>query len=175
MPTASQRIRSQIRVRMSEGKRKFEAITPEARAKHRARMNAAHAITPTFHTTKYGQELRLEGMNFNDGMKVSREATSAGHPMAGTQCILKGSMDRNNFPHWPLYFSQGCPRMPIASKKIGMLAIQQCKLIWPDLTFNAPVDKVDKWPVRSLYMMHLTSHSRTLFRTGRFDRLRNRP
>ena len=160
---------------MSAGKRKFEAITPEARAKHRARMNADHAITPTFHTTKFGQELRLEGMLFNDGMRVSREATSAGHPMAGTPCMLKGSMDRSNYPHWPLYFSQGCPRMPIASKKIGMLAIQQCKLIWPDLTFNAPVDKVDEWPVRSLYMMHLTSHSRTLFRTGRFDRLRNRP
>ena len=70
--------------------------------------------------------------------------------------MLKGSLEKSNYPHWPIYFSHGCPRMPIASKKVGMLAIEQCKLIWPDLTFNTPVDYVVKWPARSLYMMRLT-------------------
>ena len=63
---------------MSAGKRKFDPITPEARAKHRAKLNANNAITPAFYTTKYGQELRLEGMLFSDGLKISRDAVKAG-------------------------------------------------------------------------------------------------
>ena len=141
---------------MSAGKRKFDAITPEARAKHRAKLNADNAITPAFYTTKYGQELRLEGMLFADGLKISRDAVKAGHPMSGSKCMLKGSQEKGNYPHWPIYFSGGCPRMPIACLKVGMLAVEECKNIWPDLTFNAPVDHVDKWPARSLYMMRHT-------------------
>ena len=52
--------------------------------------------------------------------------------MTGKPCMLKGSLEKNNYPHWPLYFSSGCPRMPIASKIVVMLAVEECKNIWPE-------------------------------------------
>ena len=125
---------------MSAGKRKvvFDAVTPDAQAKRHTALKKGQRVQPVLIATRYGFEMQLHNLRFEDGMRVAKaNIPQTGHWMKGTDAHLKGNQERDGFSHCRLAnFSQGLVRMPIACKQIGLNAIKICdEIIWLELDF----------------------------------------
>ena len=145
---------------------RFERKSEEERASRKQNIASAHPVTPTCELDKWGANLYLHGMSFNDKAVLHQSyVRENGHLMYDEPYVTYAGSKKdgqNNYPHYPLSASKAdnyTPKMPVTSLQHARDTVEVCKLKWPTTVFKPLVDNVGKnqWPVRHALLLEVDS------------------
>ena len=141
------------------GEDDFEPVTHAQRKARVRQVQKDNPVQPRVVQTKYGPQIRFEGMVYPDYLKVSRAEVADGHPFQDTEAMLKGKQgaENNNYPHWYPSLSKalpGVPSMPVACAQIALNAVNVARRVWPALSFNEPIFDCD-FPKRYVLLLDM--------------------